>query len=64
NLIINDQNQPIEHNLPDKPEEEKISEDWKKPERGLFLDIPPEAQKIGEYSGSLTWTLQDIPQAK
>lgn len=63
NLIINDQNQPIEHNLPDKPEEEKISEDWKKPERGLFLDIPPEAQKIGEYSGSLTWTLQDTPQA-
>ncbi|MGG5340419.1 hypothetical protein IGJ48_003172 [Enterococcus pernyi] len=62
-ININENNQPIEHNLADHPEEEKISDDWKKPERGLFLDIPQEAQKIGGYSGSLTWTLQDTPQA-
>ncbi|EGO2842894.1 hypothetical protein IBQ15_002650 [Enterococcus faecalis] len=62
-ININENNQPIEHNLANHPEEDKISDNWKKPERGLFLDIPSEAQKIGEYSGSLTWTLQDTPQA-
>lgn len=60
-IEINETDQIIEHNLPNKPEEDKISEDWSKKDHGLFLDIPPESQKIGPYSGVLNWTLQDTP---
>ena len=60
-LTINQEDQPIEENLPDKPDKDNLSEGWQNKTRGLFLTIPPEEQKIGEYSWVLTWTLQNTP---
>lgn len=62
-IEINEKAQPIEHNLQNKPEKDCISDDWAAPMRGLFLNISPEVQKIGSYSGRLTWTLQDVPSS-
>ncbi|MFS0953674.1 hypothetical protein ACFC37_03040 [Enterococcus durans] len=62
-IRINDKNQLIEYNLPNRPEIDNISDTWRNKTRGLFLNIPPEDQKIGEYSGILTWTLQDTPKS-
>lgn len=60
-LMINQADQPIEENLPNKPDKDNISEGWSNKTQGLFLKIPPEDQKIGEYSGKLIWTLQNTP---
>jgi len=60
-LVINQADQPIEENLPNKPDKDNISEGWSNKTQGLFLKIPPEDQKIGEYSGKLIWTLQNTP---
>ena len=60
-LMINQADQPIEENLPNKPDKDNISEGWSNKTQGLFLQIPPEDQKIGEYSGKLIWTLQNTP---
>lgn len=59
--MINQADQPIEENLPNKPDKDNISEGWSNKTQGLFLKIPPEDQKIGEYSGKLIWTLQNTP---
>lgn len=63
-IAINEKNQPIEYNLANYPETDNISNNWLNAESGLFLTIPPEAQKIGHYEGSLIWTLQDTPNAR
>lgn len=63
-LTINQADQTIEENLPKKSDKDNISEGWQNKTRGLFLTIPPEDQKIGEYSGVLTWTLQDTPRSE
>lgn len=60
-LTINQADQPVEENLPNKPDKDNLSEGWKNKTRGLSLTIPPEEQKIGKYSGILTWTLQNTP---
>lgn len=62
-LTINDQNQTIEHNLSNSPEEDRISDAWQSNTKGIFLTIPPEFQKIGNYTGQLSWTLEATPQA-
>lgn len=62
-IEINEKDQPIEHNLHNGPEEERISDDWETSMYGFFLNILPEAQKIGNYSGELIWTLQDVPKS-
>lgn len=29
--------------------------------QGLFLNVPVTAQRVGTYSGTLTWALSDVP---
>lgn len=62
-IAINDQNQPIERHQAGDPEEAPLSADWQAADHGLFLKIPPETQKVGDYSGTLIWTLSDKPAA-
>lgn len=39
---------------------ETISQDWGE-EHGLSLTVPVGKQLLGEYKGTLSWTLQDVP---
>jgi len=38
-----------------------ISQEWTDEKRGLQLEVPSAKQQRGEYSGTLTWTLSDVP---
>ena len=62
-ILINEQNQSIENSLSTEPSEDRISDDWTKVDHGIFINVPLSAQKIGNYVGQLTWTLENIPRA-
>lgn len=37
-----------------------ISADWQD-SKGFNLKVPVEKQRVGEYSGKLSWKLEDVP---
>jgi len=60
-LNVNDQFQVVETSGKSNAELEIISNEWSQNGKGLFLNVSPEKQKIGVYSGKIAWLLQDVP---
>lgn len=63
----NNKNQVTSQNI--EIERQKLNEDgtyivtstWKQGTKGLELIVPVEKQKVGNYHGTLEWSLQDVP---
>lgn len=42
--------------------EEVVNQDWgKDSKKGIKLTVPANKQKVGNYKGTLSWTLEDVP---
>lgn len=62
-IAVNSANTVVESDQFTEDKTANLSEKWNQ-SYGLILELPVEKQRVGEYQGTLTWTLEDVPENK